>query len=55
MAARTILAVISGFIFWIPVNSLILVLILTVFTVLYVFFVRKLVYKKAPETLKIKV
>lgn len=55
MAARTILAVISGFIFWIPVNSLILVLILTVFTVLYVFFVRKLVYKKAPETWKIKV
>ena len=54
MAARIILGVIAVHIFWIPVNSLLLAGVLVVFTAVYVFVLRKLVYKKAPKTWKVK-
>ena len=54
MAIRIILSVIAVHIFWIPSNSLILAGILVVFTLLYVFFLRKIVYKKSPKTWKVK-
>ena len=54
MAARIILGVIAVHIFWIPVNSLLLAGVLVVFTAVYVFILRKLVYKKAPKTWKVK-
>ena len=54
LAARIILGVIAAHIFWIPLNSLILAGVLVVFTAVYVVVLRKLVYKKAPKTWKVK-
>ncbi len=50
----TIIVVTISIIIWIPIHSLILAGLLLVFTVLFVFFMRKLVYKYAPKTWKAK-
>lgn len=52
--SRVVQAVIYISIFWIPVNSALLTLILIVFLSLLVLFARKLVYKFAPKTWKVK-
>ena len=49
-----IIWVILSIIIWIPVHSLILAGILLVHTALFVFLMRKLVYKYAPKTWKVK-
>ena len=54
IAARTITAIISVHICWIPCNSLLLTGILIVFTAAYVLLLRKLVRKHAPKTWKVK-
>ena len=50
----TVIFVVLSIIVWIPVNSLILAGLLLVHTVLFVFLMRKLVYKYAPKTWKAK-
>lgn len=52
--ARTIQAVFYCLIFWIPMPSPILLGVLSVLAVLVIFFARKLVYKFAPRTWKVK-
>ena len=54
IAARTIIAILSVHICWIPCNSLLLTGILIVFTAAYVLLLRKLVRKYAPKTWKVK-
>ena len=51
---RIIIFMVLSIIVWIPSHSLVLAAILVVLTGLFVFFMRKLVYKKAPKTWKIK-
>ena len=51
---RIIVFTVLAIIVWIPSHSLVLAAVLVVLTVLFVFFMRKLVYKKAPKTWKIK-
>ena len=51
---RFIILTVLTIIVWIPSHSLVLAAILVVFTALFVFFMRKLVYKMAPKTWKIK-
>ena len=53
--ARFFLSLVAGLIFWIPLHSLILTVVLVVFTALFTFGVRKIVARRAPETWKIKV
>ncbi|MBO4637396.1 MAG: hypothetical protein J5685_09655 [Clostridiales bacterium] len=52
--ARCVLAFMGSLVFWIPLNSLILFFVLTVINVISVISVRKLVYKNAPKTWKVK-
>ena len=51
---RIIIFSVLSIVVWIPSHSLVLAAILVVLTGLFVFFMRKLVYKKAPKTWKIK-
>ena len=51
---RFIIFTVLAIIVWIPSHSLVLAAILVVFTALFIFSMRKLVYKKAPKTWKIK-
>ena len=55
VTAKALLALLTVLIFWIPVNSLILAGILTVFAFLYVALLRSLVRKFAPKTWKVRV
>ena len=54
VTAKALLALLTVLIFWIPVNSLILAGILTVFAFLYVTLLRLLVRKFAPKTWKVR-
>ena len=54
VTTKALLALLTVLIFWIPVNSLILAGILTVFAFLYVTLLRLLVRKFAPKTWKVR-
>ena len=54
LATRFILSAFAFFVCWIPLNPLILSGVLAAFTALYIFIVRKLVYKISPKTWKIR-
>ena len=54
LVARFIIATVLLMILWIPSNSAVLLGILTVITVLFIFFARKLVFKYAKRTWRIK-
>ena len=53
-AAWIILGFVFSIVVWIPAHSLVLAAVLLVFTALFVFFMRKIVYKHAPKTWRIK-
>ena len=54
MAVRLIIGFILFIVVWLPANSLILAAVMVVFTALMIFVMRKLVYKFAPKTWKVK-
>ena len=54
LAIRTVISLVSIQICWIPLKSYILAAVLFVLCVPYVFFFRKLVYRKAPKTWRVK-
>ena len=54
LIARILIGFFFTMIFWIPCHSALLALILAVFSAVYLFFMRRLVFKKAPKTWKVK-
>ena len=53
-AAYIIFSIVASVIVWIGVPSQILAAIMTIFTAAFVFFMRRLVFKKAPKTWRVK-
>lgn len=52
--ARTVFSIIMAVVMWIPANSLVVLGVTVVFAVLFVITLRKLVYKHAPKTWRVK-
>ena len=53
-AVRIIVSVILGILVWIPANTAVLTALMLVFTAAFIFVMRRLVYKHAPKTWKVK-
>lgn len=53
-AARTVFSIVMAVIMFIPAHSLIVLAVTVVFAVLFVLIMRKLVYKRAPKTWRVK-
>ena len=52
--SRTVFSIIMAVVMWIPANSLVVLGVTVVFAVLFVVILRKLVYKHAPKTWRVK-